>query len=84
MAETTTGMGRAAAGGLEVTEVTVPVPDLGPDQVKVTVDTAAVNPADLKVLRGELAGWMLHRRTRQLDAGGFVGKVVVTGVGAAS
>jgi len=82
MAEPTKAMGRDAPGGIELTEVTVVVPDPGPGAVRVAVDTAAVNPADLKVLRGEFAGFMLHGRTRPLVPGyDFHGTVTAAGEG---
>jgi NADPH:quinone reductase-like Zn-dependent oxidoreductase len=44
-------------GGTEVLEVaTVPVPEPGPGQVRVTVEAATVNPADLATRAGILAG----------------------------
>ncbi|MGE5181162.1 MAG: NAD(P)-dependent alcohol dehydrogenase [Acidobacteriota bacterium] len=41
----------------------------GEGQVEVRVHASAVNPADLKVLRGEFAGRVLHARTKPLVSG---------------
>ncbi|HSD87025.1 MAG TPA: NAD(P)-dependent alcohol dehydrogenase [Kofleriaceae bacterium] len=52
---------------LQPVEVEVPAPASG--QIIVRVVAAAVNPADNKVLRGELAGRVLHAFTRPLVTG---------------
>jgi NADPH:quinone reductase-like Zn-dependent oxidoreductase len=47
----------------------IETPPLGKGQVQVRVVASAVNPADLKVLRSELAGRFLHARTKPLVSG---------------
>ncbi len=49
--------------------VTVEPPAPADGQVEVRVHASAVNPADLKVLRGEFAGRVLHARTKPLVSG---------------
>jgi NADPH:quinone reductase-like Zn-dependent oxidoreductase len=49
--------------------VDVPAPVAGAGQLLVRVVCAAVNAADLKVLRGEFAGRVLHARQKPLVAG---------------
>lgn len=72
----------ASTGGLEDLKVlTLPLPEPGPGEVRVDVHASALNPADVKVLSGELAGNFLHGKAKPLVVGwDVVG--VVSAVGA--
>lgn len=71
----------AGVAGLSVRELPVPAPGRG--EVRVTVRASAVNPADEKVLRGDLAGLILHGNGRPLVLGYDVaGTVDAVGAGA--
>ncbi len=62
--------------------VDIALPAIAAGQVQVRVVAAAVNPADLKVLRGETAGRFLHARTKPLVSGyDFSGVVEAIGDG---
>lgn len=66
---------------LEVRDL--PLPEPGPGEVRVDVHASAVNPADLKVLDGELLGNILHGKARPLVVGWDVsGVVLAVGAGA--
>lgn len=55
----------------------------GPGELRVRVHASAVNPADIKVLRGELAGRFLHARVEPLVPGyDLSGVVEAAGEGA--
>ncbi len=74
-----------ATGGTEQLKVEeIPAPQAGAGQVLVRVHAAAANPADGKVVRGELAGRFLHARRFPLvpgyDLAGVV-EAVGSGVG---
>lgn len=65
---------------LAVTELATP--SAKPGEVLVRVVAAAVNPADLKVVRNELSGRVLHARTKPLVVGfDFSGVVEACGSG---
>jgi len=69
--------GSPAAGDISklgLVEIDAPSPHAG--EVLIRVVAAAVNPADLKVHRGELAGRVLHARTKPLVSGYDVSGVV--------
>jgi NADPH:quinone reductase-like Zn-dependent oxidoreductase len=63
-------MGSPSAGAIDrFGEVEVEEPRAAAGEVVVRVIAAALNPADLKVHRGEFAGRVLHARTRPLISG---------------
>jgi NADPH:quinone reductase-like Zn-dependent oxidoreductase len=67
----------ASTGGLEDLKVlTLPLPEPGPGEVRVDVHASALNPADVKVLSGELAGNFLHGKAKPLVVGWDVVGVV--------
>lgn len=70
-------------GGTERLKVAeVPAPVAGPGQVLVRVHAAAINPADHKVLAGELSGRFLHARVLPLVLGyDYAGVVEAVGDG---
>jgi NADPH:quinone reductase-like Zn-dependent oxidoreductase len=69
-----------AYGDLGVIDIALPAVAAG--QLQVRVVAAAVNPADLKVLRGETLGRFLHARTKPLVTGyDFSGVVEAIGDG---
>jgi NADPH:quinone reductase-like Zn-dependent oxidoreductase len=71
-------MGCPEAGALDrLGLVDVDAPSAGRGEVVVRVVAAAVNPADLKVLRGEFAGRVLHARTKPIVAGYDLSGVVL-------
>jgi NADPH:quinone reductase-like Zn-dependent oxidoreductase len=76
-------IGIPAAGAFDqLGVVTIGAPTAGPGEVVVRVVASALNPADLKVLRGEFAGRVLHARTRPLVTGyDFSGVVEACGGG---
>jgi NADPH:quinone reductase-like Zn-dependent oxidoreductase len=60
----------------------IALPAVAAGQLQVRVVAAAINPADLKVLRGETAGRFLHARTKPLVSGyDFSGVVEAIGDG---
>jgi len=62
--------------------VDIALPAVAAGQLQVRVVAAAVNPADLKVLRGEAAGRFLHARNKPLVSGyDFSGVVEAIGDG---
>jgi NADPH:quinone reductase-like Zn-dependent oxidoreductase len=72
-----------ATGGIDQLKVEeIPDPTPGAGQVLVSVHAAAGNPADGKVLRGELAGRFLHAKRFPLVLGyDFAGVVEAVGAG---
>jgi len=74
-----------ALGGVDQLKVEeIPAAEVAAGQVLVRVHAAAVNPADGKVLRGELAGRFLHARRFPLVVGyDLAGQVESVGAGAA-
>lgn len=79
------GIGVPRAGVLDqLGPVEVERPVVGRGEVEVRVMASALNPADRKVLGGELAGMALHARTRPLVSGfDFSGVVEACGDGVA-
>jgi NADPH:quinone reductase len=73
-------------GGPEVLEVSdVPVPEPGPDQVRVRVDASAVNPIDLSTRAGRLVDAGLMVPGQRIGMGwDLAGTVTSTGEGVAS
>lgn len=74
-----------ATGGTDRLKVEdLPAPEVGAGQVLVRVHSAAANPADGKVVRGELAGRFLHARRFPLVPGyDLAGVVEAVGGGVA-
>jgi NADPH:quinone reductase len=71
----------AGVEGLQIQDH--PVAEPGPGEVRVRVRASALNPADQKVLGGDLAGHLLHRKSRPVVVGyDFAGTVEAVGVGA--
>ncbi len=67
MKETMRAMAQSAGGGFEL--VQLPVPQVGPGEVRVRVTASSINPADEKVLAGGLVGRVLHARADPLVVG---------------
>ena len=76
-------IGIPAAGNLDaIGPVEIEPPPVGDGQIAVRVIASAVNPADLKVLRAELTGRVLHARTKPLVSGyDFSGTIEACGAG---
>src|SRR5690242_804202 len=67
-------------GALAVGTVALPTPGAG--QIRVRVTAAALNPADLKVARGDFVGRLLHARVTPLVVGyDYAGTVDECGAG---
>lgn len=70
----------ATDDGVEMIEVRKPTPGKG--EVRVRVITSAVNPAEQKVINGELAGRFIHAKTSPLVLGwDFAGTIDAIGEG---
>ncbi len=70
-------MGVPRAGRVdELGEISVELPPLSARQLQVRVSASAINPADLKVYRGELGGRFIHARTAPLVSGYDVSGVI--------
>ena len=76
-------IGTPQAGALDqLRRIDVEVPPLAKAEVQVRIVASALNPADLKVLRGDLAGRLLHARTHPLVSGyDFSGVVEASAAG---
>lgn len=70
-------------GGIEAVAIQeIPAPEPGAGEVRVRVQAAAINPADLKVLGWEGAGFALHKKHTPLVVGyDFSGVVESLGAG---
>ena len=75
-------LARTRPGSLELRPVELPSLPVAAGQVRIEIDAAALNPADIKVLHGGFKGAILHGRTDPLVVGyDFCGRVREAGEG---